>query len=113
MIDVYRPKDFSESERGKIARIKRIRAAERAERERLETQELWKRCHEEDWVSEALELQRARKETERAAKLAEEIKAAAELEQVRQEVLAETSTKPVPAQDKTYSRLGCPMYPPA
>ena len=50
-----RPKPFSESERGQVERIKRIAAAEAAERARMESEALWKQVEQEDWVGEALE----------------------------------------------------------
>ena len=63
-----RPKPFSESERGQVERIKRIAAAEAAERARMESEALWKQVEQEDWVGEAIrhvEAVRAQQERQR------------------------------------------------
>ena len=89
MSDLTRPTPFTESERAKIERIKAIKKAEREERLRRESESLWRECYSEGWVTEALEMQEARREAERTAKVREELRAAAELERVRAEVLSE------------------------
>ncbi|MDC0261006.1 hypothetical protein OAK65_02700 [Synechococcus sp. AH-551-N17] len=50
-----RPTPFSESQRGQLARIKRIAAAEAAEKARMDSEALWNQARDQDWVGEALE----------------------------------------------------------
>ena len=73
-----RPKPFSESERGRIDRIKRIAAAEQEEAQRMALAALWQESKEQGWVAEALqhvEELRAQQEKQRL------------LDQVRMEVM--------------------------
>ena len=89
MIEPQRPTPFTDSQRAQIERIKAIKAAEREERLRRESESLWRECREGNWVQEALDAQAARREAERTARVREELRAAAELERVRAEVLSE------------------------
>ena len=54
MTSLHRPKPFSESERARIDRIKRIAAAEKEEAERVALAALWEEYRAADWIGEAL-----------------------------------------------------------
>ena len=85
------PKRFTESELGKIRAIKELRAAEAAEKSRLETEALWAEYQAEGstWVAEALENKRRREEAVETKRVRAEVQKWNELEQVKAEVLAE------------------------
>lgn len=52
---LHRPKPFSESEKARLDRIKKIALAEQEERERAEIASLWRESREEMWITEAFE----------------------------------------------------------
>lgn len=73
-----RPAPFGESERGKIARIKALKIAEREERERAEMNQLWQSSRDEMWIAEAIEVRESIRQQQEKQRL---------LDQVRMEVV--------------------------